>query len=86
MSAAPRVGVVIVNYNAGEYLALAVESLLAQTTPPHRIVVVDNASPTVVSAERFPSVELVAPGRTSASPPQTTSASQCADCELRRAS
>jgi GT2 family glycosyltransferase len=55
----PRVGIVIVNHNAGDYLPLAVECLLAQTTPPHRIVVVDNASTDGSTAQLHPSVELI---------------------------
>lgn len=38
------VGVVIVNKNAGAYLARTLESLQRQTVPPRRVVVVDNAS------------------------------------------
>ncbi|MDP6952384.1 MAG: glycosyltransferase, partial [Alphaproteobacteria bacterium] len=39
-----RLSVVIVNFNAGAYLAAAVESLLAQEEPPFEIIVIDNAS------------------------------------------
>ena len=39
-----RLSVVIVNFNAGAYLAAAVESLLAQDQPPLEIIVIDNAS------------------------------------------
>ena len=38
------VSVVIVNFNAGDYLAAAVESVLAQTEVATEIIVVDNAS------------------------------------------
>ena len=58
----PAVGVVIVNANAGRYLELALESLEGQTVPPHRVVVVDNASidgSLDGLADRFPAVELV---------------------------
>jgi GT2 family glycosyltransferase len=57
-----RVGVVIVNKNAGRHLATALESLERQTVAPDRIVVVDNASDDGSLdglEERFPSVELV---------------------------
>jgi len=39
-----RVGVVIVNKNAGVHLARTLECVLGQSTPPHRVIVVDNAS------------------------------------------
>lgn len=38
------VSVVIVNFNAGEYLSDAVESVFAQSAPPVECIVVDNAS------------------------------------------
>jgi len=38
------VSVVIVNFNAGDYLAAAVESVLAQTEVATEVIVVDNAS------------------------------------------
>jgi GT2 family glycosyltransferase len=83
---APRVGVVIVNYNAGEYLTLAVESLLAQTAPPHRIVVVDNASTdgsTAGIAELHPSVELVALQKNLGfAAGNNLGVSRCLDCEF----
>jgi GT2 family glycosyltransferase/peptidoglycan/LPS O-acetylase OafA/YrhL len=83
---APRAGVVIVNYNAGEYLALAVESLLAQTVLPRRIVVVDNASNDASIAgfaERFPSVELVAlPENVGFAAANNLGVDRCADCEF----
>ena len=44
MTTNDRVGVVIVNKNAGVHLARSLESLQRQTVAPHRIVVVDNAS------------------------------------------
>jgi GT2 family glycosyltransferase/peptidoglycan/LPS O-acetylase OafA/YrhL len=56
------VGVVIVNANAGAHLAHTLETVLAQTAQPARVVVVDNAS-TDGSLDgledRFPSVEFV---------------------------
>jgi GT2 family glycosyltransferase len=83
---APRVGVVIVNYNAGEHLGHAVESLLAQTTPPDRIVVVDNGSDdgsVEGFAMRFPSVELVAaPANIGFAAGNNLGVGRCADCEL----
>ena len=39
-----RVGVVIVNWNAGALLERCIESLARQTFKPHRIIIVDNAS------------------------------------------
>jgi GT2 family glycosyltransferase len=57
-----RVGVVIVNWNAGEHLATALESLERQTVAPHRVIVVDNASDdgSVDGFEtRFPNVEII---------------------------
>jgi len=57
-----RVGVVIVNRNAGGHLAQALESLARQTVAPQRVIVVDNASDDGSLdgiEERFPSVELV---------------------------
>ena len=41
----PRLGVVIVTYNAADFVAECLESLLATNYPNLRIVVVDNASP-----------------------------------------
>jgi GT2 family glycosyltransferase len=82
----PRVGVVIVNYNAGKYLALAVESLLAQTMQPGRIVVIDNASndgSIDAFTERFPSVELIAlPENVGFAAANNLGVTRCADCEL----
>jgi GT2 family glycosyltransferase/peptidoglycan/LPS O-acetylase OafA/YrhL len=57
-----NVGVVIVNKNAGRYLAMVLESLERQTLAPHRVVIVDNAS-TDDSLDgleaRFPSILLI---------------------------
>ncbi len=40
----PLISIVIVNYNAGAYLATCLESLAAQTMPEFEVIVVDNAS------------------------------------------
>ncbi len=40
----PRVAAILVAHDSGRHLGCAVEALVAQTTPPDRIVVVDNAS------------------------------------------
>ncbi len=57
-----RVGLVVVNYNGGELVLAAIDSALAQSLRPHRVIVVDNASvdgsADAVTA-RFPGVELV---------------------------
>ncbi len=39
-----RVAIVIVNYNAGAYLARCLDALERQVRPPERVLVVDNAS------------------------------------------
>jgi GT2 family glycosyltransferase len=57
-----RIGLVIVNYNAGENLQRCLSHVVAQQRPADRIIVVDNASndgsiDTV--AERFPGVEVL---------------------------
>ncbi|RPF21207.1 glycosyltransferase family 2 protein [Myceligenerans xiligouense] len=41
---APRVSVVVPNYNYAGTLPLCLESVLAQTYPPHEVIVVDDAS------------------------------------------
>jgi GT2 family glycosyltransferase len=60
--AAPRVAVVIVNFNAGRYLEDCVETLTRQTYRSFRVIVVDNAS-TDGSAEgleaRFPALTVL---------------------------
>jgi GT2 family glycosyltransferase/peptidoglycan/LPS O-acetylase OafA/YrhL len=80
------VGVVIVNANAGHYLALVLESLRNQTVPPHRIVVVDNASTDGSLeglAERFPTVEFVALGYNSGfAAANNLAVDRCSDCEF----
>ena len=59
---APTVGVIIVNFNAEGFLLDAVGSIAGQSLPPHRIVVLDNASTdrsaTAISAT-FPGVTLL---------------------------
>ena len=83
---APRVGVVIVNYNTGGYLDRALECLLAQTSPPDRIVVVDNGSDdgsVEDLASRFPSVEVVEPGKNLGfAAANNLGVARCVDCEL----
>jgi GT2 family glycosyltransferase/peptidoglycan/LPS O-acetylase OafA/YrhL len=57
-----RVGVVIVNKNAGVHLAHTLESVMAQSLRPHRVIVVDNASDdgSLDGLDaRFPSVEFI---------------------------
>jgi GT2 family glycosyltransferase len=58
----PRVGVVVVNFNGSEIVERCMESLAAQSHPPERTIVVDNASsdgsPDRITA-RFPEVELI---------------------------
>lgn len=56
------VTVIIVNHNAGEYLAKCLAALAAQTVAPKRVVVVDNASTDGSLAEletRYPCVYLI---------------------------
>jgi GT2 family glycosyltransferase len=62
----PSVAVVIVNLNAGPYLARTLEALAAQSVAPRRVIVVDNGSTDGSFAgidERFGFVELVRPGQ-----------------------
>jgi glycosyltransferase involved in cell wall biosynthesis len=40
----PRVSVVIASYNCAAYLAEALDSVLAQTLPPHQVIVIDDGS------------------------------------------
>lgn len=62
----PTVAVIVVNLNAGAYLARTLESLERQTVRPQRVILVDNGS-TDGSLDgipdRFPFVELVQPGK-----------------------
>ena len=44
MTARMRYAYICINYNNTRFTVDAVESLLAATTPPTRIIVVDNAS------------------------------------------
>ncbi len=61
-----RVAVIIVNYNAGDYLEQCLQALNRQTLIPNRIVLVDNDS-TDGSADsieaRHPRVDVIRPGR-----------------------
>lgn len=62
MNSTPRISVLIVNYNAGDYLERCVASLSGQTLAPARIIVVDNASTDGSLsriANKFPDVEVV---------------------------
>ncbi|WP_242891245.1 glycosyltransferase [Actinomadura litoris] len=61
MSAAPTVAAVVVTFDRRDLLEEALTALGAQTRPPDRIVVVDNASRDGTAAmvrDRFPGVEL----------------------------
>lgn len=44
MNVVPTISVVIPNYNYGRYLAETLESVFAQTLPPHEVIVVDDGS------------------------------------------
>lgn len=44
MSAEPELTIVIVNYNAGEYLSTCIEAIRSQTYRDYRVIVIDNAS------------------------------------------
>ena len=62
LSQAGSIGVVLVNWNGAEHTIPCIESLLAGTVKPDRIVVVDNGSrdgsPDKI-AERFPDIDLI---------------------------
>ena len=55
------ISVIIPCYKQAEFLAEAIESVLAQTYPHHEIIVVDDGSPdqTAAVAQRYPSVRYV---------------------------
>lgn len=62
MSPSPRIAVIIVNWNGGEFLVKCLTALRAQTQSPTRVIVVDNASSddSCARVERdFPEVKLV---------------------------
>jgi GT2 family glycosyltransferase len=44
MTHSPSIAVVVVNWNSGQYLEKSLQNLKAQTLPPTRVLVVDNAS------------------------------------------
>ncbi len=57
-----KIAVVIVNWNAGESLDRCLQSLARQTRPPHRTIVVDNASTDSSLdglSESYPSIEIL---------------------------
>lgn len=58
----PKVAVVVVNWNGELFLERCLTALLAQTTKPHDIVLLDNASTdgSLEIACRFPSVRVIA--------------------------
>jgi GT2 family glycosyltransferase len=58
----PKVSVVIVNWNGDRFLDRCLTALLAQTVPPHEIILVDNASSdaSLDIVRRFPMVRLMA--------------------------
>jgi len=60
------VGIIVVNFNGGGLVLEAVGSALAQSLPPRRVVVIDNASSdgsAEAIVEMYPGVELVRLGR-----------------------
>lgn len=59
------VAVVLVNYNGGDYLRRALESLAAQTVRPQRVIVVDNDSrdaSLALASAAYPDVEILPAG------------------------
>ena len=58
----PRVTVVIVNWNGEQFLERCLTALLAQTTKPHEIILLDNASTdgSLEIARRIPAVRVMA--------------------------
>jgi len=83
--APPRVAVVIVNYNGGALLHRALEALAAQTLPPARVIVVDNASTdgsAVALEERHPRVDVIRlPGNAGFAAANNAGVRAAADCE-----
>jgi GT2 family glycosyltransferase/peptidoglycan/LPS O-acetylase OafA/YrhL len=81
-----RVGVIIVNKNAGSHLAQTLESLARQTTAPHRVIVVDNASDdgSVDGLDaRFPKFEIVRSSENLGfAAGNNLALRMCGDCEL----
>ena len=81
-----RVGVVIVNKNAGAHLAQVLVSLGRQTATPDRVIVIDNASDDGSVdglEERFPAVELVrSVENLGFAAANNLAVEMCADCEL----
>ena len=58
----PTVGVIVVNFNCGDLVLDAVSSLSQQSSPPDRVVVIDNASSdgsAAAIAATYPGVEVV---------------------------
>jgi GT2 family glycosyltransferase len=57
----PKVTVVIVNWNGGDFLKRCLDALFEQTVTPHEIIVVDNASTdnSVEIAAGFPGTKLI---------------------------
>jgi len=56
------IGVILVNWNSGEFTMLCIESLLASTVVPNKIVVIDNASTdgaTELIKENYPEITLI---------------------------
>lgn len=60
----PKVSVIIVNWNGGDFLERCLTALMTQTVWPHEIILVDNASSdeSVEIVRRFPSIRLLAQG------------------------
>lgn len=54
----PTISVIIAAYKRSRYLAEAIESLAAQTYPPHEVIIVDDCSPEPVLVPEFPGLGL----------------------------